>query len=227
MNGNSPAIEIVPAILRKTWEKIEEDWKKIYQVPNHIQIDITDGIFAGDGTFREIRQFAKLPDNRKMELHLMVHTPANFVDDIVDVNPARVVFHLEAFEGTNDLKFVYETLRDKTQAQLGLALNPPSPNQRLEEYLSLLDYVLFMGVTPGYSSQTIDTSVFMKIGQFYDKHPGFPIAVDGGVNKETAEAYVRAGATMLCVGSAIFGQGDPRENYEQLRLLANSSERGK
>jgi Pentose-5-phosphate-3-epimerase len=160
-------------------------------------------------------------------LHMMVHTPANFVDDILDLNPARVVFHLEAFEGTNDLKFVYETLRHKTQAQLGLAINPNSPNERLEEYVSLLDYVLFMGVMPGYSNQSIDPMVFTKIGQWYDKHRGMPIAVDGGVNKETTEAYVRAGATILCAGSAIFGQGDPRENYEQLRLLANSAERGK
>lgn len=220
-------IEVVPAILRKTWEKIEEDWKRIYKIPNHIQIDITDGIFAGEGTFREIKRFKKLPESQKIELHMMVHTPGNFVDDIVDLNPARVIFHLEAFEGTNDIKFIYETLREKTQSELALALNPESPNERLEEHLSLLDYVLFMGYNPGYANQPINPAVYMKIGQFYDKHRGLPIAVDGHVDKETAPAYVRAGAIILCANTFIFGSGDPRENYEQLRLLANSAERGK
>lgn len=222
-----PAIEIVPAILRKMWEKIEEDWKKIHTLPMHVQIDITDGVFAGDGTFRELKRFKRLPQSDKIELHMMVHTPGNFVDDIVDLNPARVIFHLEAFEGTNDLKFVYETLREKTQSQLALALNPESPNERVEEHVSLIDYVLFMGYNPGFANQPINPSVYMKIGQWYDKHRGMPIAADGGVSKESAEAYVRAGATILCANTSIFGHGDPRENYEQLRLLANSAERGK
>ncbi|MEK7557173.1 MAG: hypothetical protein AAB538_04310 [Patescibacteria group bacterium] len=222
-----PPIEIVPAILRKTWEGIEEDWKKIYKLPDHIQIDITDGVFAGDGTFRDIKRFKRLPESSKVELHMMVHTPGNFVDDIIDLNPARVVFHLEAFEGTNGVKFVYETLREKTQSQLALAVNPESPNQRLEEQLTLLDYVLFMGYNPGFANQPINPIVYNKIGQFYDKHPGIPIAVDGGVKKESVPDYVRAGATILCANTSIFGQGDPRENYEQLRLLANSAERGK
>lgn len=226
-NDNLPAIEIVPAILRKTWEAIEEDWKKIYQVPMHIQIDITDGVFAGDGTFREIRRFKRLPQSNKIELHMMVHTPGNFVDDIVHLNPARVIFHLEAFEGTNDIRFVYETLHEKTQAQLALALNPESPNDRLEEHLGLIDYVLFMGYNPGFAGQPIDPRVYMKIGQWYDKHRGMAIAADGGVGKESVPDYVRAGATILCANTSIFGQGDPRENYEQLRLLANSAERGK
>ena len=225
--SNLPAIEIVPAILRKTWEKIEEDWQKIYKLPDHVQIDITDGIFAGDGTFREIKRFKRLPESQKIELHMMVHTPSNFVEDIIDLSPARVIFHLEAFEGTNDIQSVYKTLREKTQAQLALGLNPESPNDRLEEYLKLIDYVLFMGYNPGYANQPINPAVYMKIGQWYDKHPGMPIAADGGVRKESVPDYVRAGATILCANTSIFGSGDQRENYEQLRVLANSAERGK
>lgn len=220
-------IEVVPAILRRMWERIAEDWQKVYKISNHIQIDVTDGIFAGEGTFRGIRRFKKLPESQKLELHMMVHTPGNFVDEIVDLSPARVIFHLEAFEGTHDIQLVYKTLREKTQAQLALALNPESPNEWLEEYLALIDYVLFMGYNPGYANQPINPMVYMKIGQFYDKHRGMPIAADGHVDRQSGPAYVRAGATILCANTSIFGDGDPRENYEQLRRLANSSERGK
>ena len=216
-------IEIVPAVLRNTYEGIEEDWQKVQNISDHIQLDVTDGVFAGDGTFREVRRFKQLPHSEKIELHMMVHTPSNFVDDIVDLNPARVIFHLESFEGTNDIPFVYEKLRQETQSELALALNPESPNERLEEHLSLIDYVLFMGYNPGWSNQPINPNVFMKIGQFTDKYPEMRIAVDGHVGKDTVEDYVKAGATILCANTSIFGKGNPEENYRQLKLLAEAA----
>ena len=217
------AIEIVPAILRKTYEKIEEDWNIVREVAMHIQIDMTDGVFAGEGTFRDIGQLKKLAKSEKAELHLMVHTPANFVDGIVDLNPARCVFHLEAFSGTNDLIFVYEKLREATQSELALAVNPETPNERLEEHLELIDYVLFMGYNPGWANQPINPVVYRKIGQFKDKYAEVPVAVDGHVDKETVEPYVRAGASILCANTSIFGQGNPLESYEQLKLLAQAA----
>src|SRR3989344_5843012 len=148
-------VEIVPAILRKSYEGIEQDWKKIMHAPDHIHIDVTDGIFAGEGTFREVRRFKQLPQSQKIELHMMVHTPSNFLDDVIDLNPARCVFHLESFAGTGDLLFVFEKLREKTTAELALALNPESPVERLDEHLTLVDYVMFMGYNPGWPNQPI------------------------------------------------------------------------
>lgn len=217
------SVEVVPAILRATYEKIEADWNIVREVAGHIQIDITDGIFAGDGTFREVRRFKQLVESEKIELHMMVHTPANFVDDIIDLNPARCVFHLEAFVGTGDVEAVYEKLRGETQSELALALNPESPNERLEEHLGLVDYVLFMGYNPGWANQPINPMVYNKIGAFRGKHPEIPVAVDGHVAKETVAPYVKAGATILCSNTAIFGAGDPVENYKQLGLLAQSA----
>lgn len=216
-------VEVVPAILRNTYEKIEEDWNGIREVAGHVQIDITDGVFAGEGTFRDVRQFKRLVESERCELHMMVHTPANFVDDIVDLAPARCIFHLEAFSGTNDLVFVYEKLREATQSELALALNPETPQERLEEYLDLIDYVLFMGYNPGWANQPINPVVYRKIGQFKDQHADMPVAVDGHVDKETVEPYVKAGAGILCANSSIFGRGNPVENYQQLKLLAEAA----
>ncbi len=216
-------IEVIPAVLRNTWEGIQEDWAKVEHIAAHIQLDVTDGVFAGDGTFREIREFKKLPSSEKIELHMMVQKPADFVDDVVDLNPARCVFHLEAFAGTHDIEFVYEKLRQDTQTELGLAINPESPSERIEEYLGLLDYVLFMGYSPGWGGQPVDPLVFPKIAQFHGKHPDVRIAVDGHVGKDTIEDFVKAGARMLCTNSAIFKEGSPEENYRQLDLLARSA----
>ncbi len=215
-------VEVSPAVLRNTYEGIAEDWDKVKDVASHIQIDVTDGVFAGDGSFREIRRFKQLPKSEKIELHMMVHTPSNFVDDIVDLSPARCIFHLESFEGTHDIENVYGTLREKTQTEVALAINPDSPSERLDDYLSLIHFVLFMGYNPGWANQPVDPVVFRKIGQFHDKNPDIPISVDGHVGKDTIEPYVKAGASMLASNTAIFGKGDPVENLKQLQLLAES-----
>ena len=215
-------IEVVPAILRNTLEGIREDWGKIYQAASHVQIDITDGIFAGDGSFRQVREFKKLPEAGKIELHMMVHTPANYVDDIIDLQPARCVFHLEAFAGTGDLEFVYAKLRQETQTELGLALNPASPNERLYEYVRLLNYVLFMGYNAGWAGQAINPIVFNKIREFRARYAEMPIEVDGQVDKQTMGEYAAAGATVFCSNGAIFKAGNPVENLRQLELLARA-----
>lgn len=219
---NKP-IEVVPAILRTTYEKIAEDWDKVYQAVNHVQIDVTDGIFAGDGTFRELKRFKQLPESQKVELHLMVHTPGNFVDDVIDLNPARCIFHLEAFTGTNDIHFVYKKLQEETNTELAIALNPGTPTERIEEILDCVDYVLFMGYHPGWANQPLNPIVYRKIGAFREQHPEYPIAADGHVGKETIEEYVQAGATILCANTSIFGDGHPVENIKQLQLLAEAA----
>lgn len=216
-------VEVVPAILRRTYEGIWDDWAKVYRYAHHVQIDITDGVFAGEGTFRRVREFKKLPESQKIELHMMVHTPANFLADVIDLNPARCVFHVESFTGTGDIEFVCQTLHQQAQTEVGLALNPESPNAWLEQHVELLDYVLFMGYRPGWAGQQIDPMVFVKIGQFREKYLHIPIAVDGNVNKETVGQYVEAGARILCANSSVFGSGDPQENLRQLELLAEAA----
>lgn len=222
-NQATDAIEIVPAILRATFEKIEEDWAKVYELTNHVQIDITDGVFAGDGTFRHVSWFKQLPASEKIELHMMVHHPIYYLDDVIDLSPARCVFHIEAFTGKDDVTEVYERLRKETSAEVALAINPDTPSERLEEYVPLLDYILFMGYNAGIGGQPIDYKVFRKIGAWKDKHPELPIAVDGHVAKDTVEDYVKAGARILCSNSAILKGGDPAENIEQLKLLAEAA----
>ena len=223
MKSKSRPVEVVPAILRKTFEGILADWQKIYREVDHIQIDITDGVFAGEGTYRELRHFKQLPESQKCELHLMIHSPTNFLVDAIDVAPARCVFHLESFTGTDDLQFVYNTLKhDAPQTERGLALNPESPNEWLDEYVPLVNYAMFMGYNPGWANQPINPIVYKKIAAFKAKYPTIPIAVDGHVTLETVKPYIEAGASILCANTAIFGSGDPVENYKQLVATSQS-----
>lgn len=227
----STTIEIIPAILRTTFEKISEDWNTVLHAAKHIQVDVTDGVFAGEKGFLDIVRLGDLPESTfndfstaKLELHMMVQTPGDFVDDIIELNPARCVFHIEAFEGKLDLPFVYNTIGEHTSTELGLAINPHTDIERLTEYLPIVQYILFMGYEPGIANQPINPIVFEKITAFHTKHPNIPISVDGHVGKDTVEQYVKAGATMLCANTAIFGSSESAlENIKQLELLAHTA----
>lgn len=213
-------IEIVPAILRTTFEKIAEDWNTVVDVADHIHIDIMDGVFTGEKGFLDILHLQDLPDSHKIELHMMVQTPGDFVDDIIDLNPGRCVFHIEAFHGKLDLPFVYNTIGEYTSAEMGIAINPETDSERLREYLPLVQYVLFMGYKPGRANQPINTDVFKKIQTFHEANPTIAISADGHVGKDTIQSYVQSGATTLCANTALFGGGDVQENLEQLYLIA-------
>jgi ribulose-phosphate 3-epimerase len=216
-------VEIVPAILRKTFEAIQKDWESVVSAASHIQIDVTDGIFAGDGTWQDIKRFKQLPGAHKIELHMMVHTPGNYVQDILDLNPARCIFHIESFAGTTDAGYIVEKMRAESSIELGLAINPESPTQWLEEQIDRLHFVLFMGYNPGYAGQPLNMFVYNKIREFCAAHPDIPVEVDGHVSKETVEEYVRAGARRLAANTAIFGQGNPVENMKHLQLLGQAA----
>lgn len=217
------ALEIVPAILSPSFETMARHWAAVIDEVDHVQLDVTDGIFAGAGTFRDIARFAELGDLAKMELHLMVQPPADYVNAVMLLKPARCAFHLEAFESIEALTFVYQKLREVSGIELGLALNPATPYTRIEPVLNLIDYVLFLGVYPGQFGQSLAPEVPKKISAFHAMHPHFPIAVDGHVGRDTIEIFVQSGARILCIHSAIFGSGVPKENIIQLRLLAEAA----
>ena len=216
-------IEIVPAVLRRTLEGMTADWNRVVQVAQHIHLDITDGVFAGQGSFRQLRELKKLPQSEKIGLHMMVHNPGQYVDDILDLQPARVVFHVGAFSDGGHLDLVYKKLRESPGIELGLGLASTNPVKWLFEQVPLVDFVLFLNVIPGYQGGSLDPLAFQRIGHFRERFPQVPIAVDGSVNKETIPDYIRAGASILCAGSAVFKAGDPIENIEQLRLVAEGA----
>lgn len=217
------AVELVPAILRRTYEGIAENWEKVYQSVDHIHVDVTDGVFAGDGTFRDIRSFKRLPSSEKIELHMMVHNPGQYVDEVIALNPARCAFHLEAFSDGGHLDAVYRKLRGSTHTELGIAANLTTPMNWIVEQLERIDYVIFMGITTGWSGQAVNPIVYQRIGGFHQQYPDVPIAADGGVSLDTIADYIKAGATRLCAASAVFGVGDPVANISQLHHAIQST----
>ena len=121
-----------------------------------------------------------------------------------DIRPGDFVsFH---YESTCHVQRVLASIR-ALGAKAGIALNPATPVQALENILDDIDFVLVMTVNPGYAGQKMVASSLDKIARvrrLLDEsgHQDIPVQVDGNVNLENAEKMRKAGADIFVAGSS-------------------------
>ena len=93
-----------------------------------------------------------------------------------------------------------------------VAINPATSVAVLEEIVCDLDQVLVMTVDPWFGHQPFIETTLPKIGRARElierRQPRCEVEVDGGIDADTARRVVRAGATVLVAGSAIFSDRD-------------------
>ena len=103
----------------------------------------------------------------------------------------------------------YHSLKKK-RAKACIAINPATPIEVLSEMLPQLDFVLFMTVNPGFSSQKMTCGSIEKISRLRDKlnskgNSNILIEVDGNCSFENAPKMYSAGVDILVVeNSSVF-----------------------
>jgi ribulose-phosphate 3-epimerase len=106
----------------------------------------------------------------------------------------------------------------------GLSLNPDEPLEAARDYLSEIDLLLILGVFPGFGGQLMQPGTLEKIAKARQELRslglGVPIAVDGGVNPQTAPGLVQAGADILIIGTALFRASRIGRAVAQFKALA-------
>lgn len=229
-------IEIIPAILPKNYEDLKNKISLVKEVVSIVQIDICDGIFVPSHTWpfnssQIDHHFTKILNEQEgmpfweevdFELDLMVADAVENFDVYTKLSPKRIIFHLEAVKDLNDFKQFLEGIdvyiRDSIQ--IGVALNPSTPLEQIYPIINEIDFVQFMGNDKiGHQGVTLDEKVYDKIKSLREKYSDIPIAVDIGVNENTASALVEAGATKLVMGSAIFNTDDIIGTIERFKNL--------
>lgn len=192
---------IIPAILAKSREEFEEKIKKITPHADIIQIDVMDGAFVPNATWTDAKVIKDMRLPMQFEAHLMVENPeVGAIEEWANAGAFRIIFHLEA------TKKAAECLRQikKFHLEAGIAINPKTPVLKIKNLLPKIDYVLVMGVTPGFSGQKFQSVAIQKIKQIRKLAPHIEIGVDGGVDKAIAKKLYAAGADNLNAASAIF-----------------------
>lgn len=179
-----------------------------------VQIDIADGVFVTSRSFHD--PLIAKEHTLEYELDLMVAEPRLILEPWRNVPSVKcAIIHVEIKESLEPLIELVKSFG----WQVGLAISPPTDWRTIEPLLPKLDTVQFMTIFPGPNAAPFQPQVVPKIKLFHDAHPKIPITVDGGVNETTIPLLLAAGVTRFAVGSAIWGSGDPIQNYKKLLKL--------
>lgn len=211
-------IQIIPAILSNKESDFERDIKRYNDSEllqgGWVHIDFMDRKFVPNKSIG-LSVVSKHPTQLIKEAHLMVVRPKAWVDKLMRADFQRIFFHLEV-EG--DIRECISHVKSKGM-EVGLALNPETPVNKLKPFMDSLDRVLLMGIHPGFQGQEFLPQVIEKIQEvsyLRAKNNGtFNIGADGGVRDENAKELVDAGADFLVSGSFLL-KGDIDANLEKI-----------
>jgi ribulose-phosphate 3-epimerase len=186
-----------------------------------IHVDVMDGHFVpnltvGPPVVRSLKAVTRLP----IDVHLMLEEPERYVEAFVEAGAALVSVHVEVSPHLDrTLSFV-----KGLGARAGVVVNPSTPVGMLEEVAADVDYVLVMSVNPGFGGQAFlpsSASKVRRVRALLDRAGNrAPVEIDGGIDLDTVDAVVRAGAEILVAGSAIFHAPDPAAATRALRQAA-------
>jgi ribulose-phosphate 3-epimerase len=213
-------IIIEPSILSADPLSIGEQAEEVKRCGvDTIQVDVMDGHFVPNITFGP--RLVRALHNRvqlKLDVHLMMNEPDRFITLFADAGADQLIVHQEA---SPDLYRILQTIRG-LHIRAGVALNPATSIEAVEEILGLVDTIQVMTVNPGYGGQEFIQSELDKIKRLKKmldkKNLRIPIAVDGGINPQTAPLAAKAGARILVAGSSVFNSNAPvAENIVSLR----------
>lgn len=232
----SKKILIEPSILSADFGCLADEAKRIEQAgADAIHIDVMDGMFVrnitlGPKSVAAINKATPL----FLDVHLMIYSPFDYVEQFVQAGADRITFHCEA---TEDIDDTLEYIR-RCNVETGLALSPDSSAELVVKYLDKIDLVLVMTVQPGFGGQSFMPDMLekvrfirkgcdaRKIGKGGKVNPEtyltqpFLIQVDGGINDQTAPLCAEAGANVFVAGNYLYSQKDLKTGIDRLRNAA-------
>ncbi len=222
-------IQIAPSILSADFGRLAEEVRSVEMAgADVIHVDVMDGHFVpnitiGPMVVKALRSVTKLP----LDVHLMIEFPDRYIEAFAQAGASWLTVHVEA------CTHIHRTINaiKAYGIKAGAVLNPATPPSTLEYILADLDLVLVMSVNPGFGGQHFIPSSLDKIRHLRKLLASLdhyvPIEVDGGVNSQTIETVVSAGADICVAGSAIFGARDYAATIEKLKELGQKGLEGR
>ncbi|MBW3628532.1 MAG: ribulose-phosphate 3-epimerase [Gemmatimonadetes bacterium] len=220
-------VKIAPSILSADFARLGEEIRVAEAAgAEWIHLDVMDGQFVPNISFGPmVVAAARRVTQLTLDVHLMIDGPERYLDRFVEAGADRLTVHQEV---SPHLQRTVDQIH-ALGARAGVAINPATPAESLTDILPFVDLVLVMSVNPGFGGQSFIARSTAKVARIREMlaSGGFDaveVQVDGGIDATTAPQVVRAGATVLVAGSAIFGAtGSVADNLASLRAAANAA----
>jgi ribulose-phosphate 3-epimerase len=212
---------IAPSLLAADFANLQRDIEMINQSDaDWFHIDIMDGVFVPNISFgmpvlESIQKHAK----KTLDVHLMIIQPERYIERFAQLGANIITVHYEACPQLLDIIKIIKSYG----IQAGVAINPDTNIEVLEDSIHEVDLVCVMSVHPGFGGQAFIENTYSKIEKLKNlisrKNATAIIEVDGGVTINNAKKLVEVGADILVAGSFIFKAENPTDTITQLKEL--------
>jgi len=150
----------------------------------------------------------------------MIENPDQYVAEFAKCGAAILTVH---FEACTHLHRTIQLIKSNGM-KAGVALNPHTSVDVLKTIIEDVDLVLIMSVNPGFGGQKFIANAIDKVRETRSlidaSKSKAVIEVDGGVNLETGQLLINAGADALVAGSFVFGSQNPSQTISDLKQLS-------
>ena len=212
---------IAPSILAADFGNLQRDVEMINQSDAHwFHLDVMDGVFVPNISFGMpiINSIAKHA-SKTLDAHLMIIDPDRYIKTFADLGVNYLTVHYEA---CTHLHRTLQAIKAEGM-KAGVALNPHSNINLLEDTINDIDIVCIMSVNPGFGGQSFIENTYSKVEKLKEmitkKNASTLIQIDGGVTNKNAKQLAEAGADVLVAGSYIFRSENPTETIVELNNL--------
>ncbi len=210
---------IAPSVLAADFANLQRDIEMINNSEaDWFHIDIMDGVFVPNISFgMPVLQAISKHAKKTIDVHLMIVDPDRYIATFKKLGTDVLTVHYEA---CTHLHRTLQAIKAEGM-KAGVALNPHTNIDLLEDVINNIDLVCIMSVNPGFGGQSFIENTYSKVEKLKAlitrKNASTLIEIDGGVTNKNAKDLVAAGADVLVAGSYVFGAENPIATIADLK----------